>query len=388
MRPFLCIALLISICLISGCWDRKEINDLAFITGAAGDIADDGELIVSFQIAIPAAEGKGGGGGQQKKFFMISAKGKNVTEILQKLQKKTSRMLFTAHRSVVFISERLAKHGIEEVLDIFTHDPRNRLRTYMMVVKGRDARDILQAQYPFEQVSIEAVKEMEILGSESSVTIRDFFLAAASEGISPIMGVIELEDRGQALQGGNKFKLAGTAVFKEYKLAGILNDEETTGYLWVKNGMKFCRVSTDLQENGGNVGVLFTHLKGSMTPDFSGEQVKLKLQLKGMGSLIENNTPLDVRQKANLKVIERALEKSLKQQVKEAVLKVQEHYQTDSFGFGQAIYRNNPKAWKKLKGSWETIYPNIDVAIDVNLTISESGMTGPPLQMTEEEIQK
>ncbi|MFC5448981.1 Ger(x)C family spore germination protein [Paenibacillus aestuarii] len=388
MKPFLCIVLLLTMCLTSGCWDRKEINDLAFISGAAGDIADDGDLIVSFQIAIPVDASKSGGGGQQKKFFMISAKGKNVTEILQILQKKTSRMLFTAHRSVVFISERLAKHGIEEVLDIFTHDPRNRLRTYIMVVKGAEARDILQAQYPFEQVSIEAVKEMEILGSESGVTLRDFFLAAASEGISPIMGVIELEDPSQALHGNNKFKLAGTAIFKDYKLTGILNDKETTGYLWVKNGMKFCRVSAELEEKGGNVGVLFTHIKGSIKPDFSGDQVRLKLQLQGQGSLIENNTTLDIRQKANLKLVEKAIEKSLKQQVKEAVFKVQEQYQTDSFGFGQAIYRHNPKAWKKLKASWDKTYPEVDVSIDVKLTISESGMSGPPLQLGEKEIVK
>ena len=57
-----------------------------------------------------------------------------------------------------------------------------------MVVKGREGREILQVRYPFEAVPTEAVKEMEILGSELGVTLRDLFMAASSEGIQPGYG--------------------------------------------------------------------------------------------------------------------------------------------------------------------------------------------------------
>ena len=144
-------------------------------------------------------------------------------------------MLFTAHRSVVFVGERLARHGIKDILDIYTHDPRNRLRTYLMVVKGGDGRDILKAKYPFEQVPIEAVKEMEGLGSEVEVTMRDFFIASSSVGISPVTGVIELEksEKEMKASSNNKFKLAGAAIFKNFKLAGLF---ERCRIRWISLG--------------------------------------------------------------------------------------------------------------------------------------------------------
>src|SRR5690242_13453642 len=96
-----CFALLF----LSGCWDRTEINDLAFITGAAFDKTKEGAYLLSVQIAIPSASGEiggGGGGGKQKKFFVLSAVGKNANEAFLMIQKKSSRKLFTAHRSVIF----------------------------------------------------------------------------------------------------------------------------------------------------------------------------------------------------------------------------------------------------------------------------------------------
>lgn len=84
-----------------------------------------------------------------------------------------------------------------------------------MVVKGGDGREILQKKYPFEQVPMEAIKEMEILGSDIAITLRDF-LASSNEGIYPVMGVIEPDNLSEAIP-ENKNKLvvlAGSAVLR------------------------------------------------------------------------------------------------------------------------------------------------------------------------------
>ena len=212
---------------ISGCWDRMEMNDLAFVTGTAMDLSDDGNMLLcSLQIATPSTEGgMGGGSGSKDKFFVISAEGKNGNEIHQKLQKKSSRILFYSHRSVVFISERLAKHGIQGVLDIFTHDPRNRLKTYIMVVKGEEGKNILQMNYPLKQVPIEAVREMENSGDDLAVTLKDFFISSESEGVHPVVGVIESDIHSKSPH-KQLFRLAGAGVFKDLKLSGLLDINE------------------------------------------------------------------------------------------------------------------------------------------------------------------
>ncbi|MDD9268481.1 Ger(x)C family spore germination protein [Paenibacillus sp. GCM10023248] len=390
MKPFLLIVLLFSLLMTSGCWDRKEINDIAFISGAAGDLTEDGEFIVSFQIALPGASNKGKGDGKQEKFFVVSASGKNATEILQKLQKKSSRMLFTAHRSVIFIGERLAKYGVKDILDIFSHDPKNRLRTYIMVVKGGEGREILQTQYPFEQIPIEAIKEMEGMGSETAVTLRDFFISASSEGINPVMGVIAKEKlpKESNANKSNKLKLAGTAIFKDFKEVGILDEKQTEGLNWIRSKLKFCRITANLPGGQGDVGVLLTHAKRKITSEVHGDKVKLHIELQGMGSLIENNSVLDIRKREHIKLVQEAFEKTVKEFVMDAVTKIQTQYQTDSFGFGQIVRRNHPKDWKRFKSNWDSKFQEVEVAIDVKITISDSGMAGPQLLLKEEEIIK
>ncbi|MGO4543627.1 Ger(x)C family spore germination protein [Paenibacillus sp. 2TAB23] len=393
MRPFLCIGLLFTLLITSGCWDRTEINDLAFILGAAFDLSDEGEYLLSLQIAIPSSgQGGtgGGGGGQQDKFFVLSATGKNANEAFHNIQNKSSRRLFTAHRSVIFIGELLGRHGIDDVLDVFSHDPRQRLKTYIMIVKGGRGQDVLLTKYPFEQVPTEAVKEMEVSGSGLAVTLRDFFIAASSDGISPVMGVIEPERFSEATKGNeNKiFNLTGTAVFKDLKLIGFLDDTETSGLMWATDRMKFGRINAALPDRGGTVGIVLSHAERKITSKVSGDNIKVNIQLHGQGSFVENNTRLDISRPQNLLLVQHALEKSVELQIRKALTKIQKRYQVDSTGFGQEIHRNKPKQWKALKDQWDSKYPELDISIDVRLSINGAGMAGPPLQLKEKETIK
>lgn len=62
----LCCLLLCSI-LLGGCWDRREVNDVAFVMGTGLDKEGD-QYRVTMQIALPGqlgSSGSTGGGGYQ-----------------------------------------------------------------------------------------------------------------------------------------------------------------------------------------------------------------------------------------------------------------------------------------------------------------------------------
>lgn len=392
MKPFLVVGCLLAVLFMSGCWDRIEINDLAFITGTALDLTDDGQYEASLQIALTSAgEGGPGTGGnnRQEQFFVISAVGNNANEVLQKLQGKSSRRLFTAHRSVIFIGESLARHGFQDVLDTFTHDPRNRLKTYIMVVKGGDAQSILHTKYPFEQAPVQAVKEMEELKGELAVTLRDFFIASSSEGIQPVSGVIESADASSLGKKGDRiFKSGGSALFNRFRLVGYLNEKETIAFSWVTNSLKFSRVTATLPEGKGNAGIFLNQIKRKMILRVNGDQVKIRLLLQGDGSIVENNTSLDLRVLTNLEYIKRELENAVENQVRSMLTKVQKQYRVDCLGFGREVFRSHPMKWRTMEGQWDKTFSDADVSIDVKLKIRGTGMTGPSLQLTEKEIRK
>ncbi|CAM3396835.1 Ger(x)C family spore germination protein [Paenibacillus lupini] len=388
MKPFLRICLILSIFMTSGCWDRTEINDLAFITGTAFDLTDNGKYLLSLQFAIPSSSQNGGSGGQQQKFFVLSATGKNANEAFEKIQKKNSRKLFTAHRSVILIGESLGRQGINDLLDVFSHDPRQRLKTYIMLVKGGEARKVLQTRYPFDQLPMEAVKEMESQQTEIATSLRDFFMAASSPGIYPIVGVIEADSEGSNPSKNNVFKLGGSAVFKDLKLVGLLDGNETDGLNWARGHMKDGRINAELVDGKGNVGMVVTHANRMIKTDLQGDRIQFKIILHGKGTLIENNTDLDVSLPKNLTLVQDALEKSAEKQIHVAVNKLQKQFKADAIGLGRELYRDKPNDWKLIRNEWDQNFAEADVTVDVTLTIGGFGMVGPPLQLNEEGIKK
>lgn len=94
------IALLLCTTFISGCWDRKEINDVAFVIGIAVDKEGD-NYRSSLQIALPGQSGssgsEGGGGGTSgdKSWFMLSNTAKSVHGTSIEGQKELSRTPIT-----------------------------------------------------------------------------------------------------------------------------------------------------------------------------------------------------------------------------------------------------------------------------------------------------
>ncbi|NIK71816.1 Ger(x)C family spore germination protein [Paenibacillus sp. BK720] len=382
MRALKAAWLLLVVFTLGGCWDRMEINDLAFVTGTAMDVQEDGSLFCTLQIAIPGSkEGTGGGGkGDSGSFYLVSATGNSGNEIHRALQKKSSRQLFYSHRSVVFISERLARQGINKaLLDVFTHDPRNRLKTYIMIVKGGDARQILELNYPLKQVPLEVVNEMQRTGDEVAVTLRDFFIASQSEGIQPVVGVLELGDH-LTDKKEQIFKAEGTGILKDLKLIGLLDEKETLSLMWLTNKLKFGRISAQLPEDYGEIGVMLNHTTSKIVTHTDNNEIRFNVTLEGTGTVEENNSTLDVSNSAQMTMIKQAMENSMRMQAEQLLVKLQKKYKADSVGFGQEVYKSNPGKWKTIKKEWDTQFQNARITVDVNLTVNGAGMVHSTLQ--------
>lgn len=376
----------------TGCWDRVEINDIGLVMGTALDLAEDGNIRATLQISVPSPSSQTTGGVSKEtdRFFLISAVGKNATDTVQKLQKKMSRTLFFSHRSIILIGESLARRGINDVLDAFSRNPRNRLKTYILVVKG-NAGDILQVRYPYELVPAEGLKEMQIMQGEGvATTLRDFFIESASEGISPSVGAIEpaLFFRSGEKGEDKLFRLDGTAVFKNSALVGFLNHAETHEFLWFKNNKRTDNIVADLPEGRGNVGFIVTGSKIKIKSETKGDRLKFHVDIKGMGNLLENNSRLDVSNTEHFELVKTALEHQVEQNMKAFLRKIQKGYHADIVGFGQQLQRKDPGTWRKVEKQWDKYFAAADISVSVNLTINNTGVVGPSLQWKEKEIIK
>ncbi|KRF42221.1 Ger(x)C family spore germination protein [Paenibacillus sp. Soil787] len=366
------------IVILSGCWDRNEINDYAFWIGSALDLTKDGEIQTSAQIAIPSQfiKQKGGGGASGRSNIVVSATGKSLVDLINNLQEKLPRRIFIGHRRAIFFGEKLARRGIKNIVDQFSRNSDTRLRTDIFVVQDAEGKDALEINSPFSHFSAIAAVDQDRFCRIGDVALRDFFLDATSQGIRPIMPVIKLSPQKQDM--GKIFLIASLAIFnKDLKMAGFLEREETMQSLWVKGILKDEYLTHSI--DNGRYSLYVSNLKSTIITHINQDKITAEVQLSGKGRILESQSNADLSKPEILMDINRKLNKKEKVKIEKTIKIVQEKYGQDIFGFGEALHRQHPYQWKSLKDNWDQIFPNMPVTVHLDIRIMRVGNLGKQL---------
>ncbi|MFD0682001.1 MULTISPECIES: Ger(x)C family spore germination protein [unclassified Paenibacillus] len=396
-RTSLSLSVVLLLLLTTGCWDRKELNDRAPLLGWGMDLVKDGTYRATAQLAISSKLGGGQGPtGQEYPYFIETGFGKNIRNAADDIQTKISRTLFAGHRRAIIIGESLARHGLKEIVDEYSRNVIVRLRSDMFIVKGGTATELLRLTYPYERIPIfGAVKIHEAGGIKPEFTLRDFLIAASSEGSSPVLPVLEILPEPPAPKGPKgeqarepRIKHTGTGVFNSnLKLVGFLDAKDSSMREWVCGIRNSVSIAESLPEIG-NISLDVYQLRSKITPVIQDNKVlKVNIIMTGNGSLVESNTNLDLSESNNLIRMQDELSKQLEESTMKMIKKAQHTHGRDVFGIDNVIHRKHPYLWKTLKIRWDKEFANVDVSVKVNLVIRDTGQLGKPLQLKKNEIQ-
>ncbi|MDU0206401.1 Ger(x)C family spore germination protein [Paenibacillus sp. MAH-36] len=371
---FACCSLL----LLDGCWDRTEINDYAFWMGTALDTSESKKVKVSAQIAIPkeiGAKSKKDGTGRSS--LVISAEGNTLLDTCQTIQNRLPRRIFIGHRRAVFISERLAREGLGELMDMYSRNAELSLRSGMFVVVGRPPEEILSMESPFDPFSSDAILRQDKFSKIGDVAVRDLFVSFSSEGTSPILSAIDskLLNRDQKK---NMVDINKLAVFnKKMQMVGLLNNDESMITLWIINRLRLYYLTCYVPEGKGYVTIDETNLSSTIKTNMKNGKPTIQISLKGVGTIRENLTEFDLSNSSKLALVESAVNRYVKKLAEDTMRKVQENYSTDIFGLGEEIHEQHPNEWKSLRHNWEEHFHGLDISVNAQVHLKRIGVYGP-----------
>lgn len=399
---------LLACVLLAGCWDRREPEELAHALVAGFDVDDEGlyEAIVQFPNTVIAAGGAdggdrggaggGGGGMRQRPFWTHSAKGRTPFEAVRNLSPTTTRLTVLSHVGLFLISEKLARHGIGAVVDFMKREPQVRLSAHAVIVDG-DIKRLLDAEFPLEISPAEGlVRLIRLVRSERTITVDGSLVQKIVELARPgeemtlsRIEVLEIGDSKMSGQGQGTStrsslkppaKVSGGAAFRGDKMVGWLDTRETRGWNWVLG--KGQRGPVLLQAPGGE-GLVTIDLLGSKSviePVVDGTEIRMRVKVKVYGHIEDltesrSNARLpDLRDPEVITSLRRRLSQVIRNDMEISIAKAQE-LGADIFGFGNAVYRKHPKAWKELAAErWDELFKNLPVDISIEAIIARPGL--------------
>lgn len=248
----LLLALLIPL-LLSGCWERKELNEIAFILGMGLDKAESGYR-VTMQVVIPSSISSQTAGGTSGGGVPVVVSSFTVPTIYESDRQYTlisSRTAYKGHIRVLVIGEELARAGIAEILDVLKRSREPRNDYYVMVAKGTTAEEALKVLTPLDKIPANKLfssldKSYKISAKTTAVSLNKFVDDLLYVGINPVLTGVEVV--GNASEGDKmsnleqsvpkaSLKYRSLAVFKKDRMVGWLSDEETSGYNYITDNV-------------------------------------------------------------------------------------------------------------------------------------------------------
>lgn len=195
-KCLLAVLMLVSVIVLPGCWDKRELTDLAIISAIGIDRTNEGNYVLHLQIINPgnvAGGLQGGGAGDRPPVSVYSIEGDNLTEALRKASMKVSRRLYFAHTNLVVISEKLAKEeGLDFVLDNLDRDTEFMTTATFVVAHKTKAENIVKILTPIDKIPSNKVnKTLDFTeaqyGRVVKTNIQDVLKTLASDTRAPII---------------------------------------------------------------------------------------------------------------------------------------------------------------------------------------------------------
>jgi spore germination protein KC len=369
--------MLICSCIIfTGCWNYREVEQLAIASGVAVDEKSDGITHLTIEVVNIGRDGKAT---YEPKY--IESDGYTFFEAARKAVTKEGKKIYWSHAKVVIISEEIARKDIAKYLDFLFRDAETREDIWLLISKEKTAGEILQSKgmlKPIVSFQIDdAMRSQKSITRFPFIQLYEFFDRLFYKQVAPILPTINLVEQ----HGEKSTHVGGTAIFKGEKLIGFLNEEDTKSMLWlrdeVKGGLIILKNAAGTDDN---VTLEIYKSKSKITPIVQEGVLKMKVEVDVDVSIGEIMGTSDFISSPGRQKLKAFAEKHVEKDINTMYTLVRDNYNADVFGFGRNIEMKMPDVWKQIKDDWDNFYAELELELNVKVNIRGSATTRVPLK--------
>ncbi|MFZ5769755.1 MAG: Ger(x)C family spore germination protein [Bacillota bacterium] len=378
-----------------GCWSRKELESMALIVATGVDLNPGGSYLLTVQVSNPAAvaaPAAGGAGSHPARppFVTWQAGGRSLPDAIRHVERLAQRRLLWSDCRLLLIGEEAAGAGIAPILDAFMRHYQPRLTQWVFVAPGRAEKALISGT-SLESIPAVAVDRQARLSLHAGAcAIRNLYQVGSmlmQKSGNAFAGVLKLTPppapgpppptggSDQATPTQADFVLEGTAVFREDRLAGYLDDTQTRGLMWLRG------------EVGSTIITIPCPGDPARTADVRVQRGRTRLEIKPVGErllaepriqleadVVNLACPQDAQHVALSRAIAAAVAREIEREIRLALARAHALGTPDPFGFAAALERSDPRKWQQLAPQWEQELARVEVRPDIRVRISRVGL--------------
>ncbi|WP_162551106.1 Ger(x)C family spore germination protein [Paenibacillus tepidiphilus] len=388
-------ALLALMPLLTGCWDSVELNRRAIVSGVAIDRGETeaDKYVLSFQVIV-SEEISGEKARGIAPVALYTGRGRTMFEALANASRQTARFLSLGHVRVLVISEKFAREGIRDIMDVLERESDTRLTSLMFISKGQPAKDLMSTMTVFSKIPAnDLVEKLETTSKQFGYNYRmevdEVIRGIQIRGGGPtINGVQTTGDKENAGSNDNLktiapkaiLRVTGLAAFKDDKLKGWLEGETALGTALLQNQVKEFPSLVEDREGGYIAFNVYQSTVKIAAKAKDPEHPLIIVNISQQAALKEGPSTLDYSDPEVIEGLSDRLTAETKNMIQLAVQEAR-RLGSDYIGFGEALRRENPRGWNRVKDHWEELFKTCEVKINADAVIRHTDMRGNSFQV-------
>lgn len=377
------LSLLLALCCmlpLTACWDHVEVNNMLIAAGIGLDLDDEGYRAV-VEVVDVAAEGS-----ENIASKLVEGSGETMYAAIQNAMVMTGGSLYTNHCKVIVIGDKLARQGINEVVDMVLRSPNFRKALDVLVAKETTAKAILtQKTVKDDIVSFELEKMLtsnqDTLNTTRVTGVYQLHEAFISPCPTAVVPVVSIRENGR----DDVLYIQGTAVFWTDHLQGYLSGQETELYNILRHTVTSGSIAAHNEALSAKpIEAKLMRSTVRLTPGIVGDRLRMQVSVHA-NMILQGGALLtaDLAEESTVKQLESSLAQQLERDAIEVISRAQTDYRADIFDFSKEFERHYHREWEALIGNWPSHFQDMEVVVDASVSVSNSGLIGNYMPYTD-----
>jgi spore germination protein KC len=279
----------------SGCYDKVELEDVAWVQGMGFDKGPEGYIATTLQIGVPHTLGGSitdGGGGSGPHYSTITVLAKTALEALDLAAVNLGRRISLVHTQVFVFGEELARSDVRSLAGAMDRFREIRGTTLVAVAQGR-AEDVLRVDISplesspsrFIQTILQQHQQTGLF--EAASFVRDFVNLMESSSTSPRCPIIAIASDYKPPTGQGQGSTGGKSPGEQFPASPQVGDRVPPGSLTPeKQGPEVDTTQLTAKDlpivGGGPIVVMGTacFVGGKMVGYLTGEETRAMLLVR------------------------------------------------------------------------------------------------------------